>query len=157
MVWLQLCMFILSQPRFCMGLCRAGQRISLHHCQTPASLFIVTDRLHVFCCLQVATSELVLLFDLLELASSHANELNEVLEPVMASTSTLKLAFGPNDDLGKLAGSWPHIQAFRRPVNVLDLRFLWYAYAAQVSACRCTNLAVAVPHQVAFACAVKLL
>lgn len=86
-------------------------------------------KLHVYPhWMQVATRKAAVLFDLITLASQHPAALDDCLQPLFASSETLKLGFAVSGDVAKLANSWPQIQAFQHVAGVLDLKTLWIAY-----------------------------
>eukprot|EP00435_Cladocopium_sp_Y103_P058504 s1151_g20.t1 len=75
--------------------------------------------------LQVAADDFVVVFDLLSLApkkASTASRLSRLLSPLFSHSGILKLGFGLQHDLQRLAASYPHMECFRCMNATLDVQ-----------------------------------
>ncbi|CAE7771154.1 EXD3 [Symbiodinium microadriaticum] len=75
--------------------------------------------------LQLAVEDFIVIFDLLALApagKSTAQMLSAVLASLFCHRGIVKLGFGLQNDLQRLAASYPHLECFRRILGTLDLQ-----------------------------------
>lgn len=75
--------------------------------------------------LQVAADDFVVVFDLLSLApkkASTASRLSRLLSPLFSHSGILKIGFGLQHDLQRLAASYPHLECFRCMNATLDVQ-----------------------------------